>query len=138
ARPAWAGSYTSPARVSPAVTRLEQGAAGCHAIRAVRHPGRAAGVHACRERLTSAEVDHVAVEDPDFFPEVVRDRLCRLDTRIETEEPCEVAGLGIEAQDLFAHATAAGTGARGADDLAPREMTRTEELQVWLRHGAHP
>ena len=61
-----------------------------------------------------------------------------VDTRIEAEEACEVAGRRIEAQDLLAHATAAGSGARGADDLAPREMTRIEELQLWLRHGEPP
>src|SRR5688572_1949432 len=65
------------------VSDLEGRAAAGHAVGSVDHAGRPARVHARGEGLSLAQVDQLTLQDPDFLPEVVRDRLGGLDARLE-------------------------------------------------------
>ena len=77
------------------VAELEGRAAARHAVGAVRHPGRPARVHPGAEGLLLAEVDQLALDDPDLLPEVVGDRPRCLDARVEAKQPRLVAGRRI-------------------------------------------
>src|SRR5262245_48630783 len=122
-------------RQSFLVTDLERDAATVHPVRAVHHPRRTAGVHAGRAGLLLAEIGMLAFQDPCFLPEVVRDRLARLDPGGESQQPGHVAGLGVATEDLLVDPRPAGAAARRARDGLPGQGIGAEELVLRLGHG---
>src|SRR5438876_2002560 len=118
------------------VADLEGQAAARDAIGTVHHPRRPAGIHPGAERLLLAEIDELAFQDPDLFPEVVRDRLGRLHAGLEAQQPRHVAGVGIAAQDLLVNAGPAGAAGGRAGHGLPRQRVGTEELVLGFGQGS--
>src|SRR5712692_5516132 len=116
-----------------AVPHLQGHTAPRNPVRSVDHARRPARVHAGGERALLAEVYQLAIEDPHLFPEVVGNRIGRLDAGREADETCYVAARRVAAQDLLLDARAARTAdRRGGGHGLPRQVVWREELNRWF------
>src|SRR5437867_9044501 len=126
---------SSATALAPCVADLKGDAPTRHAVGPVDHPRRPAGVHTGGERPILAEIDQLSLEDPDFLPEVVRDRLRRLHAGVELEESRDVPGLEVAAQDPLGDPGATGAARARARHGLPGKVLRPEELELGLRHA---
>src|SRR5262249_26921118 len=119
---------------SAAGSRLEQQRAARTGIRAMAHTRRAARIHPRAGRALQTKILEAALDDEDFLPEIVGDRVLRAHAGREAEQTRDVAGARIAAEDFFFDARAAGAGGCGTGHRRPRHVIGPKELPLGLWH----